>query len=917
MDEKILKQQIGKWNEACRFLKSQQDNLSAGEWSAIELLADFWRDRRFDTDFVAECEDLIKTLTDSDKYHASHRDIIEWSKTFRGIARQMYTKDEATYTQFQKGMKAFTREHTPRNRQQPQERDSAPPTGDNTALMKLLKQNVIKFHTAVNYLHNHEDLLDEAEKDALNFIATCWFGDWSEEDRRLLEACINLLSECDKLHSNHKELIVYSKECRGIAKQYGLKDKTLFEAFSKRLVELTESMPPSPRPETPLTNNSSSPRGTSIRITGVTFADGDIQGNLLSDFGTTLRTNMQYLTPRITYEVTYPTTTPKNIWYKILSPSGNTVQSADGNYKWTATLPGNTGGSVIINGCGSDNGTIFREAGTWRIEFYEGDYYLYRTTFRVEQISMAEDMLLSMARNDGRYDSLLRTPPTKKKKKKKGCFVWGIVAVIVAAAAYFGYNAYQEKTLVESVPHGYVFANELVLRSSKSVDRENRLGTIPYGTKMPIYTNEGGWAYVEANRQKGYVSSDFLLNETDFALLDGVWGNEEAKDMVNTSKCRVAMLDFIKKNGLSTGSGGWQLFTKAKEMKPNSVTFPQLKDGYDSFSEFAFILKDNATGQRRSAVYAFREDETPVLRYYEDAPESGDIKSVSYSRSAGKYKFSYTRQGEAYVPTTRREEDTARPISISSVTFANADYNRRILTEYGQQLYSDIQYLQPRITYKKRSANAETLKLQVKIIRPDGTLLRGSTSPEEYTFEENLTLSGREGNCVIMGWGNKEGTAYPAGTYRYEIWHEGAKIYTTNIDVVDKKLSPESLEITAVVFANTDYDGNVLTDFGKQLYTDIQYLQPKISYSKRMNTSESILLQIKVFKPDGTLEKATDSPEGYTFEKKRTLTGTKGVFYLPGWGNSKGNSYLSGNYRYEIWCEGIKMYTSTVNIKSK
>ena len=84
-----------------------------------------------------------------------------------------------------------------------------------------------------------------------------------------------------------------------------------------------------------------------------------------------------------------------------------------------------------------------------------------------------------------------------------------------------------------------------------------------------------------------------------------------------------------------------------------------------------------------------------------------------------------------------------------------------------------------------------------------------------------------------------------------------------------------------------------------------------------MNTSESVLLQVKVFKPDGTLEKATDSPEGYTFEKKRTLTGTKGIFYLPGWGNSKGNSYLSGNYRYEIWCEGIKMYTSTVNIKSK
>ena len=43
MDKTLLKLEIGKWNEACRFLKSKQTELSTAEWTAIETLADYWR----------------------------------------------------------------------------------------------------------------------------------------------------------------------------------------------------------------------------------------------------------------------------------------------------------------------------------------------------------------------------------------------------------------------------------------------------------------------------------------------------------------------------------------------------------------------------------------------------------------------------------------------------------------------------------------------------------------------------------------------------------------------------------------------------------------------------------------------------------------------------------------------------------
>ena len=47
MDKTLLKLEIGKWNEACRFLKSKQTELSTAEWTAIETLADYWR-KKFD-----------------------------------------------------------------------------------------------------------------------------------------------------------------------------------------------------------------------------------------------------------------------------------------------------------------------------------------------------------------------------------------------------------------------------------------------------------------------------------------------------------------------------------------------------------------------------------------------------------------------------------------------------------------------------------------------------------------------------------------------------------------------------------------------------------------------------------------------------------------------------------------------------
>ena len=109
------------------------------------------------------------------------------------------------------------------------------------------------------------------------------------------------------------------------------------------------------------------------------------------------------------------------------------------------------------------------------------------------------------------------------------------------------------------------------------------------------------------------------------------------------------------------------------------------------------------------------------------------------------------------------------------------------MRNYGSQLYSDTQYLRAKVFYQKPTASTESFKLKVKIFNPDGSLSRGGGSPTGYTFEAQLLLSGKEGSFFLTGWGNKEGTLYTAGNYRYEIWLDGTKLlYATMVNIKDK-----------------------------------------------------------------------------------------------------------------------------------
>lgn len=255
-------------------------------------------------------------------------------------------------------------------------------------------------------------------------------------------------------------------------------------------------------------------------------------------------------------------------------------------------------------------------------------------------------------------------------KKKPWGLIGLIVGLVVLACAVGGYlyydNVYLPEKIDREAPRYYTLANAVVLRSSKSSGADyNKIASLPYGTELITYEQDSEWSKVkvnspnaEANKQEGYIASSLLLSKPDFFLLNSVFGDQESKENVFTTKCRMAVLDYFKTHGyigkideqLRMESGilttpdndnQWQIFCRPKEVKPNNVLFKRLYDKKSRYTDFAVVIKNIVSGERKLLYFYFDEDETPHFLAEQDAPSEGYLKDI-IKTSYGNLKAIYT-----------------------------------------------------------------------------------------------------------------------------------------------------------------------------------------------------------------------------------------------------------------------------------
>ena len=242
----------------------------------------------------------------------------------------------------------------------------------------------------------------------------------------------------------------------------------------------------------------------------------------------------------------------------------------------------------------------------------------------------------------------LTTPPPPPFPWKKLLAAASLLIIVGGAVFYLlWFKPYLED---KNAKRYYTFVNDLVMRSSQmaGVDH-NIVQKLKYGAELLVYTpnpEAGEWAYVKANDQKGYVSTQFILPKRDFYELNGIFGDVESKEAISTAKCRKALLlyyqDTINRNmmgkidpeiqkeiyGSPKSREIWQVFSKGKDIKPNTVAFPRFTNPNSKFSDFACIIKNIGTNKRKILLFSFSETGDPNLVFESDAPDEGYIKSI-------------------------------------------------------------------------------------------------------------------------------------------------------------------------------------------------------------------------------------------------------------------------------------------------
>lgn len=120
--------------------------------------------------------------------------------------------------------------------------------------------------------------------------------------------------------------------------------------------------------------------------------------------------------------------------------------------------------------------------------------------------------------------------------------------------------------------------------------------------------------------------------------------------------------------------------------------------------------------------------------------------------------------------------------------------------------------------------------------------------------------------------------------------------------------------ISSLSVGNEGKDGIVINKPGETIYEgNTCYLCPFI----RVNSQRKGIfnLDVKLYQNGSLNRNSTTSPIGYTYSRKVRISGTEGqTIEVGGWGSDNPGNWDRGNYRFEIWWKGNKLYSQSFKI---
>jgi hypothetical protein len=241
---------------------------------------------------------------------------------------------------------------------------------------------------------------------------------------------------------------------------------------------------------------------------------------------------------------------------------------------------------------------------------------------------------------------------TQEKTKSKTPIIIGLLGIIIALIA--GYFLWGKEYLKDqNATRMYSFANSLALRSSPAGGGDyNMIANIPYGSEVLVYDNGIDWVNCKVNGQEGYASPKYMLDNRDFQELNAILADVSTRTVVSQTRYKKALLSYFRDHNLIgkmdekiqqdlysliSTKEVWQLFANAEVNQPNTVYFSTKSKQNSKFNDFACIIKNLNTGERKILIFSFDENENPKFEGEDIAPNDGYISHIYYDYASNGY----------------------------------------------------------------------------------------------------------------------------------------------------------------------------------------------------------------------------------------------------------------------------------------
>jgi hypothetical protein len=120
--------------------------------------------------------------------------------------------------------------------------------------------------------------------------------------------------------------------------------------------------------------------------------------------------------------------------------------------------------------------------------------------------------------------------------------------------------------------------------------------------------------------------------------------------------------------------------------------------------------------------------------------------------------------------------------------------------------------------------------------------------------------------------------------------------------------------IKSLDVGNALENGNWITEPGGRLDAPaMRYLQSVMTYDSFGVNGQKITVEIKIYDSRNVLSRINNNTS-YTYTRDVILSQDGGEVELGGWGNTDRSTYSRGDYRIEVWYQGVCLASKTISI---